>query len=92
MKIDKKEYLQSFIDSIRDEKNEIEKEIIRKQNRITQLEKKENELKKEYKKIILEENKNLIKRYKKEVWKNEGFQIFINVCFWVCILLFLNCL
>ena len=71
MKIDKKEYLQSFIDSIRDEKNEIEKE---------------------YKKIILEENKNLIKRYKKEVWKNEGFQIFINVCFWVCILLFLNCL
>lgn len=46
MKIDKKEYLQSFIDSIRDEKNEIEKE---------------------YKKIILEENKNLIKRYKKEV-------------------------
>lgn len=67
MKIDKKEFLRSFIDSIRDEKNEIEKEIIRKQNRIAQLEEKENELKKEYKKIILEENKKLIKRYKKEV-------------------------
>ena len=51
MKIDKKEFLQSFIDSIRDEKNEIEKEIIRKQNRIAQLEKKENELKEEYKKL-----------------------------------------
>lgn len=55
MEIDKKEFLRNFIDSICDEKNEIEKEIIRKQNRIAQLEKKENELKKEYKKIILKE-------------------------------------
>ena len=49
--IDKIEYLKSFIDSIREEKSEIEKEIIRKQNRIAQLEKKENELKEEYKKL-----------------------------------------
>lgn len=45
------EYLKSFIDSIREEKNEIEKEIIKKENRIKQLEKKENELKEEYKRI-----------------------------------------
>lgn len=57
MKIDRTEYLKSFIDSIREQKNELEKEIIKKENRIKQLEKKENELKNEYKKIIIEENK-----------------------------------
>lgn len=40
MKIDKTEYLKNFIDSIREQKNELEKEIIKKENRIKQLEKK----------------------------------------------------